>query len=208
MSKLPAILAIAFAITLPTLQEFKPFDQKGETNATKKTIEAKYKILSEAIYKRDYEAADSILDEDLYLYISISGKYDDDSIQDEGSYLTDIEGGEPIASVVEGNIPADTKIERKLTDFIAGRRLSTAHYTEKSTGGFIDEEGLYGDKGKSAKVETEVVFTDVWLLTVSGESETPDWYLNAREVTSFSFKVNGKQIEVGDRQSAHLPKLR
>lgn len=193
-------------MVVPTVQQFKPFDQKNETSETKKLIEAKYKILSEAIYKKDYESVDPILHSDLTVINAMYGQYDDDSMQDESSYLGDIEEGTPIASATEGNIPPDAKIERKITEFITGRRMSVAHYIEKSNGEFVDEDGEYGGKGKKVKVETEVVFTDHWFLTDQEDSETPDWYLYDREVTSFSFKINGKQFEfpAGDGTESHL----
>ncbi len=176
----------------------RPWDEKAEVAASRKVIEGKYEILSDAIFNGDADKADPVLDEYFELFDTFTRPLDELS-DDEGDYLNDIEENTAVMSVqkkAEADLGTKLKVERKLTNFVAGRRLAMAVYTETSTGEIVDTEGQFGPKGKKAKLELRGVFHDQWRFDESNDKDGADWYLYAREATSFSFKINGKPVPI------------
>ncbi len=176
----------------------RPWDEKKEVTAARKVIEAKYEILSSAIFNADEEKADPILHEYLELFDTFTRPLDEDS-DDEGDYLNDISENNATMSVqktAEASLGTTFKIERKITNFVAGRRLAMATYVETSTGEILDEKGEFGEKGKKARLVLTGVFHDQWWFDQSDDKDAHDWYLYAREATSFSFTINGKPVEM------------
>ncbi len=176
----------------------KPWDEKSEVAATRKVIEAKYEILSDAIYNGDSEKADPITHEHLEFFDTFTRPLDEES-DTENDYLDDIDAFNAVLSVqkkAEEDLGTKLKIQRKLTNFVAGRRLAMAVYTETATGEIVDAEGQFGPKGKKAKLELRNVFHDQWYFDESDDKDGVDWYLYAREATSFSFKINGKPVPI------------
>ncbi|MBX3113792.1 MAG: hypothetical protein KF836_04430 [Fimbriimonadaceae bacterium] len=193
-----SLLSLAAVATI----QLKPFDEKTEVAAARKAIESRYSVLTEAIYNSDVEKADPIIHEYFTMLPMLDGEIDDDSTEDEGDYLSAIEEGQAILSIQKVNVPEGAKLERKITSFIAGRRLATAVYSETMKSEFEDTEGEYGAKGKMHKLETVSVFHDQWYKGISDDSEEIEWYLYDREATSILFKLDGKPFEppMGDGQ--------
>lgn len=191
-SSLIAIVASCLSLSAIVAVQFKPFDEKSETAATKKIIEAKYVVLSDAIFNADYEKADTIIHESFTMLPALDDVIDDDATEDESDYLDAIETNNAILSVQKERSPEGTKVERKIVTFVSGRRLATAVYIETMKGDLIDTEGEFGEKGKKHTLETTARFHDQWYKGVSDDAEEPDWYLFDREATSIVFKMDGK----------------
>ena len=180
-------------------QDFsKPFDAKSEVPATRKLIEAKYAILSDAIFLGDDEKADDVTHGNLEIYDAFTGK-PEDSWDDESDYLNAIAENDVVLSAQKARMEglgATLKVDRKLTQFMSGRKLASGVYVETMTGEMVDVEGQFGDKGKKIKIETQGTFYDQWVFDESDDKDGVDWYLKAREATSFFMKVNGKVVDL------------
>jgi len=194
-SHLISIATSLLSLSVIAVVQFKPFDEKAENAATRKIIESKYTILSGAIFNSDVEKADPIIHEYFTMLPILDGEIDDENTEDEGEYLSAIEEGSAILSIQKVNVPETAKVERKITAFVAGRRLATAVYTETMKSDFEDSEGEYGEKGKMHKLETISILHDQWYKGFSDDSEDADWYLYDREATAITFKLDGKTFQ-------------
>lgn len=187
------------SLALVAAVQLKPFDEKTEVAAARKAIESRYSVLTDAIYNSDVEKADTIIHEYFTMLPMLDDEIDDENTEDEGEYLSAIEEGQAILSIQKVNVPEDAKLERKITSFVAGRRLATAVYSETMKSEFEDTEGEYGAKGKMHKFETVSIFHDQWYKGISDDdSEEIEWYLYDREATSILFKLDGKPFQPAD----------
>lgn len=198
MSKSLTLVSIAVSLLslgALAITQLKPYDEKAETAVTRKAIEARYAQLADAIFNANAEKADEVTHDNFSMIPALAGEISDEYVEDEADYIASIEENDVILSVQKARSDEDSKIDRKITSFIAGRRLASATYVETMNGEFVDTEGEFGEKGKTRKLETIAVFHDQWYLGVSSDKDEPDWYLFDREATSITFKLDGKPFD-------------
>ncbi|MFM9872251.1 MAG: hypothetical protein ACKVQS_02155 [Fimbriimonadaceae bacterium] len=198
--KIATLIVPAIVIALGSIQSepsIKTFETQKESNAAKSIIEKHYKTLHKAIRDEDDEAAIDIIHEGFTFTnaIALPVVIDEDASGDFDSYLDEIGSGETVGGYGKSSHAESSKIESKITEFIGGRRYSMARFVETLKDSFPDEEGEFGEKGKTINLETTSIYSDQWFYDEIGD-KGKDWQLLNRELSSIEIKINGKPLDL------------